>query len=320
MAEGTGHEAPPRTGAPEPGSDPHSRPEQSVPQAVVYLPHLWDCLRADLQQALRALAPGPPGAEPAPAVHPRLAAAARLTYMLREQPQPELRAALLRALAAYALERAQALQREGMYEGAAEYYLAYFHLLHEAPILDHDAPTQQRVALAHFQTLAAARCRQPAPEIASPEHTAVALAAGSTADVQTAWLELMERLATASPSAVAALAARLWLLSTTDPRAQAAANVLTTLVPALREPPGAVSQSGPQGSRATLEAAYAELVAALQGLEERVAAGRPAAWTHAEWLRLEEARRALTEQLSTVLGRAQRAAEHISTEQNPNRS
>ncbi|MER3405782.1 MAG: hypothetical protein C4289_12020, partial [Chloroflexota bacterium] len=161
---------------------------------VVYLPPLWDCLRADLQQALRTLAPGRPGLEPPSSIHPRLAAAARLTYMLREQPQPELRSALLRALAAYALEQAWALQRAGTYESAADYYLAYFHLLHEAPILDQSAPAQQHVALARFQTLAAARCGQLVPEMVNPEHTAVALAAEGTADVQTAWLELMERL------------------------------------------------------------------------------------------------------------------------------
>ncbi len=318
MGEGTGHETPARAGAPEPGGGPHSRPERSAPQAVVYLPPLWDCLRVDLQQALRALAPGRRGLEPSQDIHPRLATAARLTYMLREQPQPELRAALLRALAAYALEQAQALQREGMDEGAAEYYLAYFHLLHEAPILDQDALPQRRVALARFQVLAAARCGQPVPETATPEHTAVILATGSS-DVQTVWLELMERLATASPSAAAALAARLWMLSTTDPGAQVAANVFTALVPALREAPRATPQPGFQERRHTLEAVYAELVAALQSLEERVAAGRPAAWSQAEWLRLEEAQRALSEQLLSVLSRSQRSAEHSSTRHDPNK-
>jgi hypothetical protein len=320
MAEATGQEDGRRAGAPEPGGAPHGRPEQSISQTVVYLPPLWDCLRADLQQALRTLAPGRQGLEPPPSIHPRLAAAARLTYMLREQPQPELRSALLRALAAYALEQAWALQREGTYEGAAEYYLAYFHLLHEAPILDQGAPAQQHVALARFQTLAAARCGQPVPVMVNPEHTAVALAAKGSAEVQTAWLELMERLARASPSAVAALAARLWLLSIRDPRAQAAANVLTALVPALRQRPVPPPQSGAQKPRSTLEAAYAELTAALQGLEERVAAGRPAAWSHAEWLRLEEAQRSLAEQLTRVLSRSPRSAAQLPTDRNHNRT
>jgi hypothetical protein len=304
MAEADSRDAPERSSGEHTGHTPRRQSAPGSPQVVVYLPPLWDCLRLDLQQALRALAPGRVAAALPEEVHPRLAAAARLTYMLRERPAPELRVALLRALATYAFEMAWALQQEGARERATEYYLAYFHLLHEAPTLDPEAAPQQRVALGRYQMLVAKPREQRALGETPPEQIAVALASSSTADVQAAWLKLMERLATASPSAAATLAARLWALSTTDPRAEVAANILSSLVPALSERSGTVPERDHVDRRSILEAAYAELVAALQELEARVAAGKPAAWSHAEWMRLEEAQRALAEQLSSKLAQS----------------